>query len=809
MQPRRKTPASSSQPKGKLPRSPCKWRWHALAVTVITSFAGLGWVVWNSKMPFSFWPSAAGNSIPTLAIDHPIEGAVVPWNMPAPVLLWKTNGIQADQWTVGFTAGGRKWRFDGVQPRWRPPAADWLAIKAAAGDAPLELVIAGYEAAHPRRIRAQGSRRFTVSRELVVAPLFFREVNLPFKDAVKDPSQIRWRFGAVDQDNPPIVLEKLPVCGNCHSFSRHGEYLAMDVDYGNNKGSYVIAKTAAEMKLETRDIITWDDYRRDDGEKTLGLLSQISPNGRFVLSTVKDLSVFMPRPDLAFSQLFFPVRGILAVYDRAAKRFFSLPGADDPEFVQSNPVWSPDGEWIVFARARASKLKRPAGADGLLFTGEEAEAVFREMKEFRYDLYRLPFHEGRGGKAEPLRGAAMNGRSNYFPKFSPDGRWIIFCQAANYMLLQPDSEMFIVPAEGGDARRLDCNLSRMNSWHSWSPDGRWIVFSSKAHSDFTQLYLARISPQGQASPPVWLAHLVEPGRAANIPEFVPLPPGGITRIRQQFLDDLFYVTAGEELVQAGEWERAAESLQKALSLNATNFRAHLQLGQLLLYHPKPGTEAMDHLQTAVRLRPQDPLANLDLGLLLSHQGDERSAIAHFEQGMQGLKVNDDSMVRTEEQKNSLTQGLHLQLGCSYQRMGNLGPAEAHFREALRLKPEEGLLHYYLGALLLDNRKLAEAEPYLAKAIQLRPDLASARNSMGILLHQQNHHAEAMASFQKAIQLDPGYWQARFNLAKAYLAENHFDQAIPELREILRLQPAFKPAQEALDLAVGKASSTAR
>jgi hypothetical protein len=50
------------------------------------------------------------------------------------------------------------------------------------------------------------------------------------------------------------------------------------------------------MTLTPDDVITWDDYRREDGQETLGLLSQISPDGRYVLSTVKDLSVFMANP---------------------------------------------------------------------------------------------------------------------------------------------------------------------------------------------------------------------------------------------------------------------------------------------------------------------------------------------------------------------------------------------------------------------------------------------------------------------------------------------------------------------------------
>jgi len=42
--------------------------------------------------------------------------------------------------------------------------------------------------------------------------------------------------------------------------------------------------------------------------------------------------------------------------------------------------------------------------------------------------------------------------SNYFPKYSPDGRWLVFCKANSYMLLQPDSELYIIPPKGRAAR---------------------------------------------------------------------------------------------------------------------------------------------------------------------------------------------------------------------------------------------------------------------------------------------------------------------------------------------------------------------
>jgi len=157
-----------------------------------------------------------------------------------------------------------------------------------------------------------------------------------------------------------------------------------------------------------------------------------TPDGRYVVSTVKDKSVFVPKPGLAFSQLFFPIKGILCIYDRKMKTFSALPGADDPELVQSNPTWSPDGKTIVFARARAYDLKHTLGRGKVLLTREECKEFVEGGKPFLFDLYRIPFNEGKGGTPEPIEGASHNGVSNFFARYSPDGRWIVFCRARSY-----------------------------------------------------------------------------------------------------------------------------------------------------------------------------------------------------------------------------------------------------------------------------------------------------------------------------------------------------------------------------------------
>jgi len=468
-----------------------------------------------------------------LKITYPFDDAVFPPEIVAPVFRWSEPESSAHEWLVTVRFDKSPVQFDHFvrTPTCRPSPQQWEVIKRHSVDGRAVISVVGQGARDGTKVFFQGTVALSTSKDPLRDSIFYREVILPFSDAVKDPSRIRWRFGSVANDSaPPVVLENLPVCGNCHSFSADGKVLGMDVDYGNDKGAYALTRVAKEMTLATSDIITWSDYKRDPEKPTFGLLSQVSPDGRFVVSTVKDRSVFVARPDLAFSQLFFPVQGILAVYDSTTKAFSSLPGADDDAFVQSNPAWSPDGKFIVFARHRAHHLQNLRDKQKALLTPEDCREFVDGHTLFKFDLYRIPFDGGKGGVAEPLAGASENGRSNYFARFSPDGRWIVFCQANSFMLLQPDSKLYILPADGGEARPLRCNTARMNSWHSWSSNSRWLVFSSKANSPYTQLFVTHIDENGVDAPAVLLEHLTAPDRAANIPELVAVEPDAIARI---------------------------------------------------------------------------------------------------------------------------------------------------------------------------------------------------------------------------------------------------------------------------------------
>jgi tetratricopeptide (TPR) repeat protein len=689
---------------------------------------------------------------PATAFRQPLEGTILPPDLAPLTFTWEQPAASPQSWVIlfEFADGARPRSFISERAEWTPPPADWEQIKKASVVKPVRVTVLGVRNQPGLQILCRAGVGFTTSPDPVGAPIFYREVNLPFMDAVKDPTRIRWRFGAVDSlESPPVVLTHLPVCGNCHSFSQAGDTLGMDVDYANNKGSYVITRVNKQIKLATSDIITWDDYRKRDGEQTFGLLSQVSPDGQDIISTVKDKSVFVAKPDLAFSQLFFPIKGVLVVYHRATGTYTALPGADDPQYVQSNPTWSPDGKEILFARAKAFQLKNRESDKKVLLSEEDCAEFVRDGKPFKFDLYRIPFNHGQGGKPEPVKGASGNGRSNYFPKYSPDGKWIVFCQASNYMLLQPDSEMYIIPAAGGEPRRLAANTPRMNSWHSWSPNGRWLVFSSKANSPYTQLFLTHMDAQGESSPPVLLSRFTAPDRAANIPEFVNAPAGAIARIEEKFLNDYSHARAGYFAENTGDLEKAIVEYEQALQINPKNEHAHQRLGFILCNVKRDPKAGLQHTAEALRLNPSDGCAHFDLGVALMEQGRLDEALAHLSEALRLLPDGFDQRYCPAE--------MNCLLGDAYSRKGMAREAVQALGKAVASAPRHARAHYLLALSLAAQGSLDDARQHYQIATSVQPAIDTSPELhflFSVGYEKIGRLKEALQSAEKALALAP-------------------------------------------------------
>ena len=698
--------------------SPRRKKHHGIAFLMIVSCALSALFGCNGRFSSDKVVSVykKGGRFSPLEITYPLEGTLFPPEIPAPLVKWKKESSKENSWIVLIDGKGLKPFSTEIAEgeRWRPDVRQWETIKRCAVNAPVTITVIGVNRSRPEKILSAGSVAIGVSRDSVNAPLLYREVILPFENAVKDPSKIRWRFGTVASPvQPPVVLTDLPVCGNCHSFSRDGKVLGMDVDYANDKGSYALAGVCPDIVLDKKKIITWSDYRRNDGEPTFGLLSQVSPDGRFVVSTVKDVSIFVPRPDPYFSQLFFPIKGILAVYDRYKKTFSSLPGADDMRFVNSNPVWNPSGDTILFIRSKA--IFRKTNGNAVLMSPDECRDFLEGGRTFLYDIYRIPFNKGNGGVAAPLMGASANGMSNYFPKFSPDGKWVVFCEARSFSLLQPDSRLFILPSQGGVPRLMHCNTTRMNSWHSWSPNGKWLVFSSKANGPYTQLFITHINGQGEDTPPVLLEYFTSPDRAANIPEFVNARGDAIKSIRERFIDAYSYTRAGVSDETYHDLASAYEAYRLSLTKNPDDAQVNYLAGKAC-FALERFQEADRYFRTAISLQPDFFEATMYLANLCA-------------------------------QSNKFDE------------------AREFYRKASRLKPDDGDLAFNRGLFFDMVQQTDSAIAQYKKAVAIRPAFAAAHNNLGMDLEQKGLGENALSHYEDASRFDTSLAEAKSNVIR--------------------------------------------
>ena len=233
-----------------------------------------------------------------ITVDYPLQGSVFPPEFPAPLVMWRDQS-RAASWTIeaAFGDGGPALRAESNGERmtvgeidrrclsstneiptlsaeqaaartWRPPAEMWRDIKKRSVAAPVTLKITGQL---DGRTVSAGQVRIQTSADPVGAPIFYRDV--PLMPAETEPGVIKplantavpliaWRLRDVGHTSSRVLIEGIHSCANCHSFSRDGKTMGIDLDGPqNDKGIYALASVQPRTVIGKENMIEWSTNR--------------------------------------------------------------------------------------------------------------------------------------------------------------------------------------------------------------------------------------------------------------------------------------------------------------------------------------------------------------------------------------------------------------------------------------------------------------------------------------------------------------------------------------------------------------------
>jgi tetratricopeptide (TPR) repeat protein len=280
-----------------------------------------------------------------------------------------------------------------------------------------------------------------------------------------------------------------------------------------------------------------------------------------------------------------------------------------------------------------------------------------------------------------------------------------------------------------------------------------------------------------------------------------------TRVRHAH----FYLgmVALNELGLAG-LDLAITEFQKELTLAPQDPAANLQIGMALVEARRPA-EGLPHLELASRTPPPRAEAfyylgrcRLELDQPLAAQTALESALALLHEG----EADDFQLV-----------GAHYQLALALRQLGKGDEAKTHFAEAERrsgkgVESDRWPLANYLSESLKTERKpvipvsaevsqLAELKPSERAALRAQGNSALVRAylNLGVIEAQGQRFTQAAVLLERAAEVDPEFPKVQYSLGVAYFNAQQFEKAKAPLARALAANPFDSDLRHMLALAL--------
>ncbi|MEX0286979.1 MAG: tetratricopeptide repeat protein [Paracoccaceae bacterium] len=197
------------------------------------------------------------------------------------------------------------------------------------------------------------------------------------------------------------------------------------------------------------------------------------------------------------------------------------------------------------------------------------------------------------------------------------------------------------------------------------------------------------------------------------------------------------------LDKLGQYDLAVTTFKLVPPDSPDHHAAELGRAEALRRAAKPDA-AIEVLERLALDHPTLPLVHSSLGDLFRQQENYAAAVGAY----------DSALEFTEEGAPSQWFLLYAR-GISHERLDQWQNAEADFRKALELRPDQPQVLNYLGYSLVEKKvKLDEALDMIQRAVEARPDSGYIVDSLGWVLYRLGRYEEAVGHMEKAVELEP-------------------------------------------------------
>lgn len=194
-------------------------------------------------------------------------------------------------------------------------------------------------------------------------------------------------------------------------------------------------------------------------------------------------------------------------------------------------------------------------------------------------------------------------------------------------------------------------------------------------------------------------------------------------------------------------------------------------------------KALAALDRAMKLGPATPLLRLKLADGFSLLGETAKAAELY---LEVLKHPPELPLVEERVRANLAE--------IYLRGSDRRRATEQLQAILREDPTNPQAHYYLGRLLLEDKKPAEAADHLSKAILLSPGLESGYFFLALAQIDLDKPSEALATLDKARQKFSQSFALEFYTSLAFSREKAYPEALRHLVAAEVIAKATDPSQ---------------